>query len=194
MPVGNYQAAMKNTSTAGPSVTMDWTVVLEENQRWLRTVVAARSGELQAVAEIMQEISMAVIKQQAPLQDKNKLAPWLYQIAVRQSLMYRRKHGRRRNLEQRYADRIRRMPTRSDPANPLEWLIANERRELIRRGIEQLNPKDAEILLLKYTQDWTYQQIAESQGISESAVESRLHRARQRLRRHMVALEVVETR
>jgi len=173
---------------------MDWTAVLEENQRWLRTVVAARSGESQAVAEIMQEISMAVIKQQAPLQDKKKLAPWLYQIAVRQSLMYRRKHGRRRNLEQRYADRIRRMPTRSDPANPLEWLIANERRELIRRGIEQLNPKDAEILLLKYTQDWTYQQIAESQGISESAVESRLHRARQRLRRHMVALEVVETR
>lgn len=172
----------------------DWAAEIQQHQPWLRTVIAARCREPQAVDEIFQEVSMAVIKQKAPLRDDAKLAPWLYQIAVRQSLMYRRKHGRRRNLEQRFAAEVETQPRQSQPPNPLDWLIASERQQLVRSAVEKLNPKEAEILLLKYTQDWTYKQIAEHLGISESAVESRLHRARRNLRREMVALEVVETK
>ena len=36
--------------------------------------------------------------------------------------------------------------------------------------------------MLKYTEDWSYRALAEHLGISESAVETRLHRARGRLR------------
>ena len=172
----------------------DWAAELQQHRSWLRTVIAARCREPQAVDEILQEVSMAVIKQKAPLRDDAKLAPWLYQIAVRQSLMYRRKHGRRRNLEQRFAAEVEVHPRQSQPVNPLDWLIASERQQLVRSAVEKLNPKEAEMLLLKYTQDWTYKQIAEHLGISESAVESRLHRARRNLRREMVALEVVETK
>ena len=186
---------MRKTPISGPDVKqIDWFAELERHQSWLRTVIAARCREPQAVDEILQEVSMAVIKQKSPLRDATKVAPWLYQIAVRQSLMYRRKCGRRRNLEERYAARVETRFDRSAAADPLDWLIASERRELIRKGIEKLKPKEAEILLLKYTQDWTYQQIAEHLGISEGAVESRLHRARQNLRREMVALEVVESK
>ena len=125
----------------------------------------------------------------------NKVAPWLYQIAVRQSLMYRRKHGRRRNMEQRYAERLQSTPRpNTSSPDPLSWLLANERQQLIREGIERLSPKEAEMLLLKYTQDWSYKQIADHLGLTESAVESRLHRARKNLRKQMVALEVIETK
>jgi RNA polymerase sigma factor (sigma-70 family) len=186
---------MNDKSTSGHDVQqLDWSAELARHQSWLRTVVAARCKEPHAVDEIMQEVSMAVIKQNAPLKDSTKVAPWLYQVAVRQSLMYRRKHGRRRKLEQRYAAKLEAMPKRRVPPDPLEWLIATERCRLVRQGIKTLKPKDAELLLLKYTQDWTYQQIAEHLGISQSAVESRLHRARQNLRREMVALEVIEAK
>lgn len=177
-----------------PETGPNWPAELDRHRSWLRTVIGARCRESQAVDEIMQEVSMAVIKQNAPLKDLSKVAPWLYQIAVRQSLMYRRKHGRRRNLEQRYAQQIETTPRRSEPPDPLNWLIAIERRELVRKGVAKLNPKEAEILLLKYTEDWSYKSIAEHLGITESAVESRLHRARQNLRREMVALEVIETK
>jgi len=183
---------MNNNLLADPNRPVDWTAQLVCHERWLRTVVTARSGEPQAVGEIMQEIAMAVLSQRAPLQDARKVAPWLYQVAVRQSLMYRRRHGRRRNLEQRYAERMETELSQSAEPNPLAWLIADERRSLIRSAIARLKPKDAEILLLKYTEDWSYAQIAEHLGISPSAVESRLHRARQRLRREMVALDVIE--
>lgn len=173
---------------------LDWSVELDRHRSWLRTVIAARCREPQAVDEIMQEVSVAVFKQKAPLRDHSKVAPWLYQIAVRQSLMYRRKHGRRRNLEQRYAEQIQTTPRQRESPDPLNWLLAAERRKLIRHGLQELKPKEAEMLLLKYTQDWSYRQIAEHLGISESAVESRLHRARKSLRKKMVALEVIETK
>ena len=76
----------------------------------------------------------------------------------------------------------------------LDWLIATERRVLIRQALDRLPPKETEILLLKYTQDWKYQQIAEHLGISVGAVESRLHRARHKLRGEMIALEVIDTK
>ena len=175
-------------------VIADWTAELARHQRWLRTVVIARCGEPQAADEIIQEIAMAALQQRAPLRDAEKVAPWLYQVAVRQSLMYRRRHGRRRIREQRYAEKMETDASRPTPPNPLEWLIADERQKLIRQGIARLRPKEAEILLLKYIEGWSYGQIADHLGISPSAVESRLHRARQRLRREMVTLDVIEAR
>ncbi len=204
--IGNYQLSLVDTqqNTLTPmnqspvrqddSTLVDWASELDRNESWLRAVIAARCREPQAVDEVMQEVAMAVVKQNSPLKETSKVKPWLYQIAVRQSLMYRRKHGRRRNMEHRYAEQIETRPRRSAPQDPLDWLIASERQSLIRDGIARLNPKDAELLLLKYTQDWTYRQIAEHLGTTASAVESRLHRARRNMRRQMVALEVIETK
>ena len=62
-------------------------------------------GEFQAVDEVMQEVSLAAIRQHAPLNDARKVAPWLYRLAVTQSLLYRRKQGRGRKLINRYVER-----------------------------------------------------------------------------------------
>ena len=137
---------------------------------------------------------MAAVKQSAPLRETSRVAPWLYQIAVRQSLMFRRRHGRRRNMEHRYAEQLENSPRPAVAPDPLDWLIASERRTLIRQAIQRLKPKEAEILLLKYNHDWSYQQIASHLGISASAVESRLHRARHNMRRQLVALDVIESK
>ncbi len=171
---------------------IDWTAVLAEHDRWLRTVVGARLGEPQAVDEVMQEVSLAAVKQQAPLNDADKVAPWLYRLAVTQALLYRRKMGRRRKLTDRYAQRFR--PTEEDTreADPLGWLLAEERRRQVRQAMARLPKRETEILLLKYTEDWSYRQLAEHLGISEGAVESRLHRARKRLRAELLAMEAVE--
>jgi RNA polymerase sigma factor (sigma-70 family) len=176
--------------SAGPEI--DWQAALAQHDRWLRTVVRARLGEPQAVDEVMQEVSLAAVAGRAPLADPTKVAPWLYRLAVTQSLLYRRKQGRRRKLTDRYARR--RQPREEDcrEPDPLEWLLAEERREQTRAAVARLPRRDAEILLLKYTEDWSYRELAEHLGISQSAVEARLHRARKRLRTQLAALNVVE--
>lgn len=159
--------------------------------RWLRTVVGARSGDPSAADEIIQEIALAAVRQNADVPD-DKVAPWLYRLAVRHSLMYRRRLGRQRRLRRRLESE------QSDAADvsgdPLVWLLSDERRQLVRQALTQLHVKDAELLLLKYTEGWSYYELASHLGISHSAVETRLHRARQRLREALVTLEVVESK
>ena len=171
---------------------IDWPAVLARHDRWLRTVVRARLGEPQAVDEVMQEVALAAMRQNSPLSDPDKVAPWLYRLAVTGVLLYRRKMGRQRNLTDRYAQRNR--PTEEDnrEPDPLGWLLAKERREQVRTAITRLPRRDGEILLLKYTESWSYRDISKHLGISESAVEARLHRARGRLRAELSAMNVVE--
>jgi RNA polymerase sigma-70 factor (ECF subfamily) len=67
--------------------------------------------------------------------------------------------------------------------------LADERESLVRQAMARLPKRDAEILLLKYTEDWSYQQLAEHLGLSTSAVEARLHRARQKMRKALAAVD-----
>ncbi len=178
-----------------PKPNIDWPAVLAQHERWLRMVVFARVREPEAVEEVMQEVSLAAVRQSAPLADPAKVAPWLYRLAVTQSLLYRRKQGRRRKLHEGYAQRsLGSGEPESRAADPLEWLLADERRQLVRTALARLPSRDVEILLLKYGEDWSYADLAEHLGISPTAVQARLHRARQRLRHELAALEVVEQR
>jgi RNA polymerase sigma-70 factor (ECF subfamily) len=160
---------------------VDWSVALAEHGRWLRTVIRARLGEAQGVDEVMQEVSLAAVAQRAPLSDPSRIGGWLYRLAVHQVLLYRRAQGRRRKLVDRYGRVVSGGP-RAPDADPLSWLIAHERDRLVRRAVDALPPKDRELLLLKYTEDWSCRQLADRLGLTESAVEARLHRARSRLR------------
>ncbi len=187
-------SAMNSIKTVGQQEALfapdvDWSEALAENGRWLRTVIYARVGERQAVDEILQEVSLAAVRQQASLEDRSKVAPWLYRTAVIQALLYRRKVGRQRKLSDRYAEKTH--PTELDARqiDPLLWLLADERRQFVRQALAMLSRRDREILLLKYTEDWSYRQLADHLGISESAVQARLHRARKRMRDLMERLE-----
>ena len=170
----------------------DWGRVLEQHRGWLRTVVFARVGEPQAVDDVMQEVSLAAVRAREALPDPAKLAPWLYQLAVRQSLVYRRKQGRRRKLNDRYAEGLPPADEARRAVDALAWMLAEERRELVRRAVGQLPRRDAEVLLLKYVHGWNYAQMTEHMGISHHAVANRLRRARQRLRTELARLDITE--
>lgn len=172
---------------------MDWQTILAQHDRWLRTILAARLRDRDAVEEVLQEVATAAVRQSAPIQDASKVAPWLYRLAVHQVLQYRRKLGRRRKLTERFIEKV--PPVDSDPGSPdpLEWLLADERRRLLREALARMGQRDVEILLLKYTENWSYHQIAEHLGLSHSAVETRLHRARARLRSELAVLEPSES-
>ena len=183
------QAEAKRPEVMQP---IDWQAALARHNHWLRTVVFARLGNLEEVDEVMQEVSLAAIEQKAPLVDPSKIAPWLYRTAVLQSLLLRRRRGRQRKHFGRYAEQAQVSESRSTQSDPLRWLLADERRRLIREAVSRLPRRDAELLLLKYTENWSYRQLAEHLGITASAVEARLHRARKKLRRELAQAKVIE--
>ncbi len=170
------------------ALAIDWEAALGEHDRWLRAVVYSRLRDIHAVDEVMQEVACAAVRQSSALSDASKVAPWLYRVAVRQALLYRRGCGRRRKLIDGFSRTVETRPANVDP-NPLDWLLADERRATVRRALERLPRRDMEMLLLKYQEDWSYREIAGRLGVSESAVESRLHRARSHLRSQLARLE-----
>lgn len=168
-----------------------WQRALAEHDRWLRTVVLARVGQASAVDEVMQDVALAAVRQQAPLREAEKVAPWLYRLAVTQALLYRRRQGRQRKLTNRYVERVAPSEQDARATDPLAWLLAGERAEQLRQAMQQMPRGEVEILFLKYTEGWSYQQMAEHLGTTTSAIESRLHRARGRLRRALATYEEV---
>jgi RNA polymerase sigma-70 factor (ECF subfamily) len=172
---------------------VDWAAALQRHGRWLRRVILTRLGERQAVDEVMQEVSLAAVVSAAPPRlDGAQVGAWLYRVAVRQTLLYRRRSGRRRKLVDAFA---RAGPVSGDSpeeTDPLRWLLSAERAGLVRQAMGRLPRRDADVLMLKYAENWSYRRLAEHFGTTESAIEARLHRARGRLRRELHRLKLNE--
>ncbi|MDP6447227.1 MAG: RNA polymerase sigma factor [Pirellulaceae bacterium] len=170
---------------------LDWRAALDQHDRWLRTVVYTRLRDRDAVDEVMQELALAVVANPPRLRDREKTAPWLYRVAVRQALLHRRRSGRSAKLERKVVEKDGFVEPES--IDPLDWLIADERRQMVRDAVESLPPRDAQMIVLKYSEGWTYGQIAEHLGATPGAVESRLHRARKQLRSQLAKQGVLES-
>ena len=149
---------------------LDWGQQLARHGAWLRKVILIRTGEPQAVDEVFQQVSLAAIEQRAPLADPAKAAPWLHRLAVIKSARYRRQLGRQRKVLAGLAHAA--PPTSSDVDLPdlMTWLLresaSNKRQALARL------PRDAEMLLLKYAERWSYRRLSEHLGITEKSVDA----------------------
>lgn len=168
---------------------IDWSAELARHGRWLRTVVVARVGDPWAVDDVLQEIAAAAVRNGHQLRDTERCGPWLYRLAVVSALQYRRRQGRGRKLVERFTRRCPPVEADQRELDPLDWLLADEQKMMVRQALSCLPRRDAEILLLKYTEDWSYGELAEHLGLTTSAVEARLHRARQKMRRGLGRLD-----
>lgn len=89
--------------------------------------------------------------------------------------MYRRTMGRRRRHVGQFAEEVRQ---RVDFGDPLHWLLGNERQATVRASALQTLPEiDRQILWLKHTENWTYEQLADRLGVSVRTIEYRLLQA-----------------
>jgi len=170
---------------------IDWAGCLSQHEGWLRSVIRARTGEPQAVDEVWQEVSLAAIEQRAPLAEVSKAPAWLYRLAVIRSIRYRRERARHKQRLSRLAGGTNGCPQPAE--GPFEWLVREERRQIVRQALSQLSGKESEILVLKYHLRWSYARIASVLGISESAVDARVFRARERLRQKLANVLEEET-
>lgn len=161
---------------------LDASDLLATHGRWLRTVVLARVGQTQALEEVMQEIALAILRQTTPLVDPSRISPWLYRVAVRQSLLFRRRCGRTRRMLSNAAGFRTVLEEERLPLRPEEVLVREERQKRVQQALQSMPPRDRDVLLLKYFEQWSYSQMAEHLGVSENTIESRLFRARQRMR------------
>jgi RNA polymerase sigma factor (sigma-70 family) len=194
--VATYLSVMATqSSTVIPSTTSpesyDWLAGLRHNEPWLRRVLYNRVGDRDVVDDLMQEIGLAISRPELRPKDPSRLGSWLYQVAIRQAYLYRRKMGRMRRHVESTPVEANETPGQENE-NPLHWLLGNEHQQAVRKAIAGLRDIDRELLMLKYTENWTYQQLAERLGVTVHTVEHRLLKAKKNLRQLLKQAHVEE--
>ena len=122
---------------------------------------------------------------------QSRFSSWVYRIAVNASIDLKRRNSSRRlaSLES-VRDMLSPDGTRYDPEDTSVEMPASSasRRELeaeIQQAITRLSPKLRAITVLRYMENLSYDQLAETIGISLGTVKSRLSRAHDALDREL---------
>ena len=166
--------------------TPEWSLVLAAHESWLKQVIRSRTGEPQAVEDVFQQLALIVCGRADSLHEVNQLVPWFHRIAVILSARHRRTMGRLKSKIEKAA--------RESPKPPglagIDWLLNRERHSNTRVCIENLDPRDREILVLKYDEKMSYRELSKKLGITEKAVDRRLSRARAKLRNELSQFDI----
>lgn len=121
-----------------------------------------------------QEIFVKIHNRLHSLNDTSSFRAWMFTIARNEvyAVLRRRKqwNDASEEVEQVWADET-----------PLDIVIGGERTELVQRLLGKLKPEYREVLLLREYEQFSYAEIAEATGNSESSVKSRLFKARKSL-------------
>jgi RNA polymerase sigma factor (sigma-70 family) len=163
-------------------------------RRWAARVLAvchARVGRA-AAEDLAQEALLRALRGLATLSDPEKFGPWLVGIAVRTCLDWLKSASRKdvsldamAEGERSNCDLTVALATRDGEER--EAGERRERSERMMREVEQLPPAYREVLMLYYYQDCTYQELADSLGVSAATINARLTKARAMVRNRMMA-------
>jgi RNA polymerase sigma-70 factor (ECF subfamily) len=104
-------------------------------------------------------------------------APWVVRIAANLAINRKRSpNEREQGLPEGHAE------TRSSSPSPLDRLLDAEAASVLEQALDDLPEEQRVVFVLRVYEDLSYQEIAETLGISPGTVMSRLSRARTKLR------------
>jgi len=128
--------------------------------------------------DLTQQVFLTMFRKLHQFNGQSKLESWLYRLATNEALQHLRRTKRRSTA-----------PLVGEPeVSDADPIVANEEVQLIEKAMLSLEPELRAILLLKEQQNLSYREIAESTGIPEGTVGSRLNRARKELRDVLASL------
>jgi len=137
--------------------------------------------------DLAQEVFVAVFKHIHSFRGEAKLSTWIYRIAITRSLEFLRTKKRKKRfaLIQQLFPGTERDNTFIAPAfyHPGVKLENKERAAVLFKALDQLPENQKSAFVLHKLEELSYAEIAEVLGLSISAVESLMVRARQNLRR-----------
>ncbi len=137
---------------------------------------------LEDAEDLTQEIFTKIFQSINEFKGNSSIATWIYKISVNQCYEYLRKNKRFKRsgqkVEVKFADqRI----SRDISSNPEEILVNEEYSKILFNALDKLGEKQRIAFSLQHFQGFSYQEITEIMGVSHSAVESLIFRARQNL-------------
>jgi RNA polymerase sigma-70 factor (ECF subfamily) len=135
-------------------------MLVRRHEKTIFNLVYRMLGDYDEAAEVSQEVFLSAYRAIGRFRGDANFSTWLYRIALNHT-----------------------STRRSDPQpGPAETMEKKEIRERVQRALNNLEPDDATVILLRDLQDIPYEEVARLLEIPVGTVKSRLHRARQALK------------
>ena len=164
-------AEAKREGSDGPA----FQCLLERFRRKVWQICYRLMGNEQDANDAAQEVFVKLFLNRAKFEGRSKYSTWVHGVALRTCLTLRRSRSRRMKREvvaDLPPDGIATSDTQPELGMDLERML----------GI--LGEEDRALLILKYSEGYSYDELSEMFGLSVSACKMRISRAREKVRKH----------
>ncbi len=162
-----------------------------EHRRWLAAVLLTHMPREAELEDLLQEVAVTVVSRIHELRDEAALRGWLRTVAVNTARMAARSTNVRRAV-MRPLDAEHVQGVAAPDAGPARE--ARAAAEAALEAAQRLPEAYREPLLLRTVRGLSQRQIAQTLGVPETTIETRLARARRMLREQLGAAERPRTR
>jgi len=146
-------------------------------------------NQQQDAEDVLQETFVKAYRGLKSFDGRSKLSTWLFRIATNEALMViRRKHPEVVSID----EPIETEEGEQEPVQIIDWcclpeneLLSEETKEILDAAVQKLPERLKVVFLLRDIDDLSTHETAEVLGLSETAVKTRLSRARLRLREEL---------
>ena len=156
-------------------------------QRPIAAYVYRMVGNYESALDLTQEIFIKVYRSLERYRSEYKFSTWIYKIAHNAAIDHlRRTATREQSLVVGTEGDQFDLPIESSRLSPEEESERRERRGEIETVVRALPANYRELILLRHSQDLSYEEIVEVTGLPLGTVKNRLFRAREMMRQQFV--------
>ena len=137
------------------------------------------SGEPGTALDIAQEVFLKLLSNIREFRGEAGFEAWLYRVVVN-CCLDRQRRSRPLLLVEDFFDSLR-----AADSTVLQDLMREEMQQHVQSAVAKLSPEHRMVVVLRYTEGLSYDEIAEALGCSAGTVASRLNRAHKILERRL---------
>ncbi len=152
------------------------------------TICLRVTGNEEDALDAAQETLITLARRIKDFAFRSRFSSWVYRIAVNAAIDVRRRRlaGQRGSVTTILAagdsDPLAEATIEPEQSDPLVHLADQESVEAVRQALASINPCFSSLLVLRYMEDLSYEEIAETLECNLGTVKSRLNRAHSALR------------
>ena len=166
--------------------------LVRKYQKQVHALAFRKTGNVQTAEDITQETFLRVHQNLTTLNDPTKFSGWLYAIVNHLCIAwYRKNRLETESLQEIYISAVETEAYSRYVATEHAKTTAAAQRDLVKRLLTKLKERDREVITLHYFEEMTSSEIGEFLGVSENTIKSRLHRARQQLKKYESMIQEV---
>lgn len=156
------------------------------NQRLYRVSRVILRDDSEA-EDVMQDAYVRAYEHLNQFAGRAAFSTWLTRIAIHEALARKRKRGRMDELDALPSNGESMSIMKSSAPSPEAGTATAEARELLEQAIDNLPEAYRAVVMLREVEEMSVAETAESLGVSDAVVKTRLHRAHAMLRKELYA-------